>query len=73
MRGRILTSFTKRVANPPPAQRPARTENPPISHADGPVAGITARSDRTAVTFGKGLPEDELAYLHALIRKSLTD
>ena len=38
-----------------------------------PSQGITARSDRAAVTFGKGLPEDELAYLHALIRKALTD
>ena len=38
-----------------------------------PSQGITARSDRAAVTFGKGLPEDELAYLHALIRKTLTD
>ena len=37
-----------------------------------PSQGITARSDRAAVTFGKGLPEDELAYLHALIRKTLT-
>ena len=38
-----------------------------------PSQGIAARSDRAAVTFGKGLPEDELAYLHALIRKTLTD
>jgi len=38
-----------------------------------PSQGITARSDRAAVTFGKGLPEDERAYLHALIRKTLTD
>jgi hypothetical protein len=38
-----------------------------------PSQGITARSDRVAVTFGKGLPDDELAYLYALIRKILTD
>jgi len=33
--------------------------------------GITARSDTTAVTFGRGLPEAEAAYIHALIRKTL--
>jgi hypothetical protein len=38
-----------------------------------PTQGITARSDRLAVSFGKGLPDDELAYLCALIRKILTD
>ncbi len=35
--------------------------------------GITARSDRVVVTFGQGLPDDELAYLHFLVRKILTD
>jgi hypothetical protein len=38
-----------------------------------PSHGITARSDRAVVTFGKGLPDDELAYLHFLVRKILTD
>ena len=38
-----------------------------------PSQGITARSDRVAVNFGRGLPDDELAYLYALIRKILTD
>jgi hypothetical protein len=35
--------------------------------------GITARGDTTAVTFGKGLPDREPAYLYGLIRKILTD
>ena len=35
--------------------------------------GITARSDRAVVNFGRGLPDDEIAYLYALIRKMLTD
>ena len=35
--------------------------------------GITARSDRVTVAFGRGLPDDELTYLHALVRKILTD
>jgi hypothetical protein len=38
-----------------------------------PSHGITARSDRAVVTFGKGLPDEELAYLHFLVRKILTD
>ena len=38
-----------------------------------PSQGITARSDRVALNFGRGLPDDELAYLYALIRKILTD
>jgi len=38
-----------------------------------PTKGITARSDRAIVTFGQGLPEDELAYLFALIVQTLTD
>ena len=38
-----------------------------------PSPGITARSDKVAVNFGKGLPDDEIAYLYALIRKILTD
>jgi hypothetical protein len=38
-----------------------------------PTEGITARSDRAAVTFGAGLPEEELAYLFALLKKNLTD
>ncbi len=38
-----------------------------------PSQGITARSDRAVVTFGKGLPDEELSYLYFLIRKILTD
>lgn len=38
-----------------------------------PSQGITARSDRAALNLGRGLPDDELAYLYALIRKILTD
>ena len=34
--------------------------------------GMTARSDTTSVQLGSGLPEDELKYLHALIKKILT-
>lgn len=33
--------------------------------------GITAVSDKATVTFGKGLPEGELAYLYALVRNAL--
>lgn len=33
--------------------------------------GVTARSDKAVVTFGKGLPEEEAAYLYALIKKTL--
>jgi hypothetical protein len=33
--------------------------------------GITARSDNAVVTFGKGLPEEEAAYLFAVIKKVL--
>jgi hypothetical protein len=33
--------------------------------------GIIARSDSAWVQFGSGLPEDELKYLHALIKKNL--
>lgn len=33
--------------------------------------GITARSDRVSVTFGAGLPPEELAYLHALLLREL--
>ena len=38
-----------------------------------PSQGITARSDKMALTFGAGLPEEELAYLYALILKTVTD
>lgn len=38
-----------------------------------PSQGIVARSDKTTLVFGRGLPEAELAYLHALILKALTD
>jgi hypothetical protein len=38
-----------------------------------PSSGITARSDRVAVNFGRGLPDNEITYLYALIRKILTD
>jgi hypothetical protein len=38
-----------------------------------PSEGITARSDKATLTFGGGLSDAELAYLHALIRKILTD
>jgi len=34
-----------------------------------PTPGITAVSDRAKVTFGRGLPESELLYIHGLIRK----
>lgn len=34
--------------------------------------GITACGDNASVRFGSGLPEDELKYLHALIKKFLT-
>jgi hypothetical protein len=34
--------------------------------------GIIARSDTASPQFGSGLPEDELKYLHALIKKTLT-
>ncbi len=34
--------------------------------------GITARSDTAGVQFGAGLPEEELHYLHALMKKTLT-
>ena len=34
---------------------------------------LTARSDRAVVNFGGGLPDEEIAYLCALIRKILTD
>lgn len=34
--------------------------------------GITARSDKTTLTFGQGLPEAELVYIHGLIRKTIT-
>lgn len=37
-----------------------------------PSPGIVARSDRASVQFGAGLSEDELRYLHALIRKALS-
>ena len=34
--------------------------------------GIIARSDTASAQFGQGLSEDELKYLHALIKKTLT-
>jgi hypothetical protein len=33
--------------------------------------GVTARSDRTTVTFGRGLPEDEAAYVYVLVLRAL--
>jgi len=33
--------------------------------------GITARSDKMTLTFGEGLPENELVYLYGLIRKNI--
>lgn len=33
--------------------------------------GIAARSDRVSLTFGAGLPAEELAYLHALLLREL--
>jgi len=36
-----------------------------------PTVGITARSDRVAVTFLERLPEDELRYLYALILQAI--
>ena len=38
-----------------------------------PTQGITARSDKATMTFGAGLPDAELAYIHALIVKTLTE
>jgi hypothetical protein len=35
--------------------------------------GITARSDKTTLSFGQGLPEAELVYLYSLIRKTITE
>jgi hypothetical protein len=34
--------------------------------------GITARSDEASIAFGRGLPEDELVYLHARIMRFLS-
>jgi hypothetical protein len=34
--------------------------------------GIIARSDAASIQLGSGLPEEELRYLHALIKKVLT-
>jgi hypothetical protein len=34
-----------------------------------PTPGITAVGDRVKVTFGRGLPEAELLYIHGLLRK----
>ena len=36
------------------------------------LPGIMARSDSACVQFGTGLPEDELRYLHALVKRVLT-
>lgn len=36
-----------------------------------PSSGITAISDRESITFGRNLSDEELAYLHALIKKTL--
>ena len=33
--------------------------------------GITARSDKRTLTFGQGIPEAELVYIHGLIRKTI--
>jgi hypothetical protein len=38
----------------------------------GPGPSITASSDEATVNFGKGLREDELRYLYALIKKKIT-
>lgn len=35
------------------------------------LPGITALGTRARVTFGKGLPEAELLYLHALVRNTI--
>lgn len=37
----------------------------------GKTTGITARSDDATVAFGKGLPEDEIKYIHAVIMRKL--
>ncbi len=34
--------------------------------------GITARSDRASISFGAGLEEDELKFIHALLKKIIT-
>jgi hypothetical protein len=36
-----------------------------------PPPAITVRSDKATVTFGEGLSEEELRYIHGLIRKML--
>ncbi len=38
-----------------------------------PGPSITASSDKATVNFGKGLREDELRYLYALIKKKMTE
>jgi hypothetical protein len=38
-----------------------------------PGPSITASSDKATVNFGKGLGEDELRYLYALIKKKIMD
>jgi len=38
-----------------------------------PGPSITASSDKATVNFGKGLREDELRYLYALIKKKITE
>jgi hypothetical protein len=38
-----------------------------------PGPSITASSDKATVNFGKGLREDELRYLYALIKRKITE
>jgi len=40
---------------------------------DPPGPSLTASSDKATVNFGKGLREDELRYLYALIKKKITE
>ena len=40
-------------------------------YAPGPV--ITARSDTTTIEVGRGLSQEELDYIHALIKKVMTE
>ncbi len=42
-----------------------------ISSAFGPSGAITARSDKVTVSFGQGLRQDELEYIHAKLKNAM--
>lgn len=48
---------------------PENTPGKQILDLIRPSPGITAVSGRTKVTFGRGVPEPELLYIHGLLRK----